>query len=73
MESHDPGPDTSRAAEPEPAVPGHGASRWEQSFAAHARQSGEHTRRGGSSRKVSWVIGGVVAVIILTFVLAALL
>jgi len=73
VESHDPGPDTSRAAAPEPAVPGHGASRWEQSFADHARQSGEHAGRGGSSRKVIWVIGGVVAVILLTFVLGALL
>lgn len=66
MESNDPVPDTSRASEQEPALPGHGASRWEQSFA-------EHSRRSGSSRKVSWVIGGVVVAIILTFVLGALL
>jgi hypothetical protein len=73
VESHDPGPDASPATEPEPADSDHGASRWERSFAEHARRGGEHARRGGSSRKVSWLIGGVVAAILLTFVLGALL
>ncbi len=64
MESDDTGPDASQAVGPEPG--GAGGSRWEQSFA-------EQARRGGPSRLVSWVIGGVVAVIVLTFVLGALL
>ena len=66
VESDDTGPDASPADGPALGGSGAGASRWERSFA-------EQARRGGSSQLVSWAIGGVVAVIILTFVLGALL
>ena len=66
MESDAPVPDARDGTGPPPGGSAAGASRWERSFA-------EHTGGAGSSRTVSWVIAGVITVIILTFVLAAVL